>query len=98
MIETKLFPIFVRQGRSRTRSKVGYIDEQGHVVEPLFDDGTRFYEGLAAVKAKNRWGVINTRGAWCRFHNGLASLASRIGKYDVVDSAGNFVVEPKLSF
>jgi hypothetical protein len=29
---------------------------------PIFDDGTRFYEGLAAVKLKSRRGVINAGG------------------------------------
>ena len=29
---------------------------------PIFDDGTRFYEGLAAVKVKSRRGVINAGG------------------------------------
>ena len=54
MIETKLFPIFVRQGRSRTRYKVGYIDQPGHVViDPIFEEGTRFYEGLASVQGAN---------------------------------------------
>ena len=108
MIDASLFPIFVRQGRSRTRFKVGYIDKQGRVaIAPLFDGGTRFHDGLAAVNAKGRWGVINARGNfeiqptlwnWCRFHNGLASLASRMGKYGVVDLAGNFVVEPKYDY
>src|SRR5438270_2727386 len=108
MIDTHLFPIFVRQGKSRTRFKVGYINLAGQVVvDPIFNDGTRFYEGLAAVKVKSLWGVINTRGDfviqptlwnWCRFHEGLASLASRNGKYGVIDPAGNSVVEPKYDY
>jgi hypothetical protein len=46
-----LFPIYVRQGKSRTRYKVGYINASGAVViDPTFDDGTRYYEGQAPVK------------------------------------------------
>jgi len=103
-----LFPIFVRQGKSRTRFKVGYINNKGQVViDPIFDEGTRFYEGLAAVKVKGRWGVINASGNfviqlalwnWCRFRDSLASLATRNGKYGVIDRAGNFVVEPKYDY
>ena len=103
-----LFPVFVRQGTSRTRFKVGYINRLGEtVVAANFDDGTRFYEGLAAVRVKSRWGVINTRGEfalqptlrnWCRFREGLASLATRNGKSGVIDQAGNFVVQPKYDY
>jgi hypothetical protein len=57
MIDASLFPIFVRKGRSRTRFKVGYIDKQGRVaIEPLFDGGARFHDGLAAVNAKGSLG------------------------------------------
>jgi hypothetical protein len=103
-----MFPIFVRQGKSGTRFKVGYINQEGQVViDPIFDEGTRFYEGLAAVKVRNRWGVVDGSGDfviqptlwnWCRFRDGLASLASRDGKYGVIDRAGDFVVKPKYDF
>lgn len=102
-----LFPIFVRQGRSRTRFKVGYINHSGNVViEPLFDEGTNFYEGLASVKIRNRWGVINSDGefviqpaarSWCRFRDGLASVSVK-GLWGVIDETSNFVVEPRYDY
>jgi hypothetical protein len=108
MTDTTIHPIFIRKGRSRTSFKVGYVNQRGQIViDPIFDEGTRFYDGLASVKVRNRWGVINTTGDftiqptlwnWCRFHGGLASLASRIGKYGVIDQAGGFVVEPKFDY
>lgn len=108
MTDTTLHPIFIRQGRSKTRFKVGYINQRGQtVIDPIFNEGTRFYEGLAAVKVRNRWGVINAKGDfaiqptlwnWCRFHDGLASLASRIGKYGVIDRAGDLVVGTKYDY
>ena len=62
MTGANLFPILVRQGRSRTRFKVGYINHEGQVaIDPIFDEGTRFYDGLAAVGIRNRRGVRNYR-------------------------------------
>jgi len=101
-----LFLIFARQGRSRTRFKVGYINHVGNVIiDPKFDEGTNFYEGLASVKVGNRWGVINfavdiiiqpSAWGWCRFHDGLASISVK-GKWGVIDRRGEFVVTPRTS-
>jgi hypothetical protein len=106
--EDILFPIFVRQGNSRTRFKVGYINRTGNVaIDSLFDEGTNFYEGLASVKMKNRWGVIDLKGNfiiepkmwnWCRFHDGFASLATRNGKWGVIDRDGEFVIQPRYDY
>lgn len=103
--DSVLFPLFVRQGKSRTRFKVGYMNRLGEtVIAAIFDDGTRFSEGLAAVRVKSHWGVINASGNfiiqpklwnWCRFRDGLASLAARNGKWGVIDRAGNVIVQPK---
>jgi hypothetical protein len=104
-----LFPIFVAQGKSKTRFKVGYISQDGRVViDPIFEGGTLFYEGLASVRVKGgRWGVINSKGDfvipptlwnWCQFQEGLAGLASRTGKWGVIDVAGNQVVDPKYDW
>jgi hypothetical protein len=107
MTDTTLYPIFVRQGRSKTRFKVGYINQRGEVViDPIFDYATRFYEGLAAVEVRNRWGVINASGeftiqpqswGWCRFRDGLASISVR-GKWGVIDRTGKFVLKPKYDY
>ena len=102
-----LFPIFVRQGKSRTRFKVGYINGKGEVVvAPIFDEGTRFYEGLAAVRVKSRWGVIDAKGdfviqprlwGWCRFREEIACISVK-GKWGIIDRAGNFVLQPKYDY
>ena len=103
-----MFPIFVAQGKSQTRFKVGYIDQTGRViVDPVFEDGTLFYEGLAAVKIKGgRWGLIDSSGEFvipptlwnrCQFQEGLACLATKSGVWGVINRTGNFVVEPKYS-
>jgi WG containing repeat len=75
----------VRQGKNRTRFKIGYIDKQGRAeIDPILDDGTGFDEGLASVRLGNQWGVVNTSGefviqpaspSWCTFREGLASVS-----------------------
>jgi hypothetical protein len=107
MADEGLFPIFVRQGNSRTRFSVGYIDVGGrNIIDPIFDGGTRFYEGLAAVKVESLWGLIDNHGdfvvepkswGWCRFREGLASISVR-GKWGVIDRSGNFLVKPKYDY
>jgi hypothetical protein len=100
-----LFPIFVSQGKSRTRYKVGYINREGKlVIAPIFNQGTLFSEETASVQVKGgRWGVIDTNGnfviqpelwSWCRFRDGLAPLAARNGKWGVIDRTGDFVIKP----
>lgn len=43
--------------------KVGLIGHVGElIVEPVYDEGLRFTNGLAAVKQNGRWGYINARG------------------------------------
>lgn len=107
MTRPHLFPSFTRQGRSRTRFKVGYIDNKGVVViDPVFDEGTRFYEGLASVAVGNRWGVINTSGefviplaswGWCRFSDGLANIPVK-GIWGIIDTTGHFLLKPTYDY
>lgn len=100
-----MFPIFAREGRSKTRYKVGYINLEGKIViDPVFDEGTLFYEGLASVKVKGRWGVINATGnfviepkLWysCEFRDGLAPNTTKNGIFGFIDRTGRFVIPPK---
>jgi hypothetical protein len=100
-----LFPIYVRQGKSRTRCKVGYINSTGAaVIDPVFDDGTRFYEGLASVKIGRHWGFIDVCGNfvipatwddWGEFHEGLSRISVRKGKdwfSAVIDKSGRIAI------
>ncbi len=104
-----LFPIYVRQGKSGTRYKVGYINCDGAVViDPVFDDGTRFHEELASVRVGRRWGFINTSGnfvipptlaGWGRFREGLS--ATPVGKEalkSVIDKTGKVVIPAKHQY
>lgn len=101
----KLFPIFVPQGKSKTRYRVGYIDQTGAIaIDPIFSEGTLFSEGMASVQVKGgRWGVIDTNGDfviqpelwnWCRFKDDLAPLATKKGKWGVIDKSGDSVIQP----
>lgn len=68
MTDTPLYAIFVREGKSKTCYKVGYINPVGRtVIDPIYNNGTRFHEGLAAVCVhEGRWGIIDTRGNFHR--------------------------------
>ncbi|HEY6388314.1 MAG TPA: WG repeat-containing protein [Candidatus Acidoferrum sp.] len=106
MEDTCLYPVFVRQGTSQQAAKVGYINRAGLVViDPTFDDGTYFYDGIAAIRIKNKWGFIDSTGAIRiaprlpnpgYFDSGVASVSIGGGyDYGVVDVSGRFVVPPK---
>jgi hypothetical protein len=107
MTNTALYPIFIRQGKSKTRFKVGYINHTGKgAIDPIFDYGTRFYEGLAAVEVRGRWGVIDASGEFViqpkpwshlRFRDGLASVSVK-DKWEIVDRTGSFLLQPKYDY
>ena len=111
MADRCLFPFFLRQGKSRTRCKVGYMDRDGRtVIDPVFSDGTGFSEGFAAVKVGKSWGVIDVTGSFvipanlpdfCYFHDGLARLSMKKGKEwksAVIDPTGKVVVPPVYDY
>jgi hypothetical protein len=59
----RLFPIFVREGRSRKRCRAGYINRTGDlIVPPVYDHAYPFRNGLASVGQGDLWGAINLRG------------------------------------
>jgi hypothetical protein len=71
------------------------------VIPPLFEDGTSFYEGLAGVQVKKRWGFADRAGqvvigpAFRRadyFRDGL-SYIEREATIGYIDHAGKVVWE-----
>src|SRR5580658_9226273 len=101
-----LNPILVRRGNSKQQSRVGYVDRNGTVViAPVFDDGTYFYDGFAAVQIKNKWGFIDSSGTIRisprfdspgYFDSGVASVTTGSGhEYGVIDISGAYVLAPK---
>jgi WG containing repeat len=49
--------------RIQVKSKTGYINVEGTtIIEPKFDDGWRFSEGLAPVLVGDKWGYIDKSG------------------------------------
>jgi len=100
----RLFPIFVREGRSRTKYKAGYINSQGEiVVPPVYQHAHPFYNGLASVMLQDRWGVIDVSGEMVippKFGGALEFVEglSRFGtghKSGAIDKKGNVVIPPR---
>ncbi|MBI4905750.1 MAG: WG repeat-containing protein [Acidobacteria bacterium] len=54
------------EGRALVQfGKYGYINRVGDwVVKPRFQAGTRFQEGVAAVRMEGKWGYIKANGDW----------------------------------
>ncbi len=100
---------YFNEGFSITRKddKVGYIDKQGNIViQPQFLQAKDFIEGLAVVKTKVGFGVINTKGKFVippnpdyqnlnSFSEGRAVFTQN-GYKGVIDKRGNIIVPINL--
>ena len=106
-LDVDLFPIFVKQGRSHTRYKVGYINRHGDIViDAEFDYGGRFTDGLAVVRVRQKWGVIDKEGTVVvrpkflgasRFQEGLAPACLQSLQWGFIDSSGEFRIPPQFA-
>ena len=86
----------------RKNGKYGYLNDKFEVViSPQFADAKGFYGGIAAIKLKNKWGFINTRGRIvvppC-YDEVIPSrppiIVKRGNKYGLIDKHGNYVIKP----
>jgi WG containing repeat len=105
----RLFPIFVREGRSRKRYKAGYIDCLGNIViPPTFQHAYPFRNGVATVQQNGLWGAINPNGEFVIpamytgpliFTEGLASFsAGHVNapyKAGVMSLTGEILIKPR---
>jgi hypothetical protein len=101
----RLFPIYVREGRSRKRYKAGYVNRLGDVaIPPKFEDAYPFCNGLAAVKQGEKWGAIDQNGnlviaalygSPLIFTEGLAEFISSENKRGVISVTGELIVNPR---
>jgi len=104
----RLYPIYVREGRSRTKYKVGYINAKGDiVVPPVYQEGMPFYNGHAAVQLADRWGTIDTNGQLIiqptfsgplTFKEGLSEFSGSGYKRGVIDTLGNIIIFPRPGY
>jgi hypothetical protein len=50
---------------NRARGRFGFVDQKGREVIAIgLEDARGFHEGLAAVKSRGVWGVIDIKGKW----------------------------------
>jgi|GEM_PF-4531727 len=95
-----LFQICVEKG-------CGYIDKSGQmVIQPKFDSGWGFSEGLAVAYHNKKYGYIDKTGRWaiqakfdsgssCYFKEGLA-CAQLNDKWGYINKTGEWVISPKF--
>jgi hypothetical protein len=92
----------------------GYMDATGEfVIKPQFDQAMPFTNGIARVKIRYHWRLINTKGKFVNkslyeeisdFRNGVAvvrqkqSLASDKIVYGLVNTKGAEVIEPRYDY
>ena len=99
-----LFPIFVREGRSRKRYKAGYMTRTGQVtVAAVYDHAYPFRNGLGSVQQGQKWGAVNERGELIivpfsstplEFTEGLAEFSDRRARFGLIDTTGAIVGPP----
>src|SRR5580693_3498079 len=99
----RLFPVFVREGRSRKRYKAGYVNCLGEIVIPsTFEGAYPFRNGLASGKQGGLWGAVKSSGdlavprfygAPLVFSDGLAEFGDGAGgdKRGVISVTGEIV-------
>lgn len=85
--------------------KIVLLDKTGQVVtEEPFDELRYFYEGMAAVNVRKRWGFIDNTGQYIakpqfeevmNFYGGWAAI--KLGnKWGFIDNTGNFAISPQF--
>ena len=82
--------------------KSGYIDKKGKEIAPLYQEAHFFADGLAAVKEKNKWGVIDETGAYViaptysnagpTYSDGLLAVRDNKEKWGFIDKEGQTVI------
>jgi len=85
--------------------RMGYIDSKGKfAVNPQYDFGDEFYEGLAVFTSGAKMGFIDTKGrvvtdarflAAAHFSDGLAAVKTEDG-WGFIDRTGKMAVRPKF--
>jgi len=85
--------------------KIVLVDKSGQVVtEEPFDELRHFYEGMAAVKVKKKWGFIDKTGKYIakpqfeevmNFYGGWAAVKLE-GKWGFIDNTGKVIISPQF--
>ena len=111
--ETLLTPHPLVDGRRLFhKERYGYLDKAGAIaIAPQYVSASDYSEGLAAVAIRDgdvlKWGFIDTNGKTVidpmftnkpdDFHEGLAAVKKKNGKYVFIDKTGT-VVSPEFGY
>ena len=82
----------------------GYLSLDGREVKPVYQEARFFEDGLAAVKEKGRWGVINMTGRYivspiykdtgAAFQEGRLAVKSQKNLWGYIDREGKEIIPP----
>ncbi len=83
----------------------GYINQEGKEIPPIYQEARFFQGGLAAVKEKGKWGVIDTAGQYVvpptyrdvgaqPSPQGLLAVKGNKNLWGFINGAGDVVIPP----
>lgn len=88
-------------------SKQGFVNTKGEkVIELIYEDSYRFYNGTVGVKKYGKWGLIDNSGKqilpfvyddFIDYYNGYAGVVLGY-QWGMIDKNGNEIVECKYDF
>lgn len=80
----------------------GYLSLTGQEIQPVYEEVRYFYGGLAPVKQKGKWGVINTDGKFVvpptykdvgpSYNDGLLAVKDNKNHWGFINGAGDVVI------
>ncbi len=99
---TKDYKVF----KDSSTGKYGFKHNDKVVIPAQYTATNGFYDGLAAVEYKGKWGFIDKDGKWVlepiydggwKFGDGLAAV-KQDGKWGAIDLKGNWVISPQFKY
>lgn len=80
----------------------GYLSLDGREIKPIYSEARYFYGGLAPVKEKGKWGVIDTTGNYVvpptykdtgpAFQDGLLAVKDNANHWGFINGSGQVVI------
>lgn len=93
--------------RFQQNEKYGFIDKDINIIIPtIYEDASRFENGLSAVKLNGKYGYINKQNEFvikpqydyaAAFNEGYAVIVKE-GESSIIDKSGRIILSPKCEY